>query len=283
MRDAWRIRTRDWLARVDKWSPRPEQEFAAWAAARAVKASHRAPLTVCLWGETGSGKTSLIRQAIQQHADPRQRLIVRATANEWSQALQASSEDGTLGESVSGYDLALCTDLHELADAREAGDRLASWCDLLRDAGISLIVTADRLPSEIPRLSPRLLNRLQGGLLAGIHRPTATQARLALGLPALEFIADAVADDFHVPRGELCSGSRMLQVKIPRGVAMALAREFTTCPLTTIGRFFGCRSHSAVVRNCSRLQQLLPEAPSLRQQVQRLRLKLQQELSRHCG
>lgn len=194
-----------------------------------------------------------------------------------------------------------------------------------------VLVTSDRLPSQIDGLSPRLVSRLRGGLFAGI-RPLEDDSRRRLvrfwgaELPldarlavvpstmqtagqvknylaresdpsesvavdvtlvspenSLDLIAEVVAQDFQISLTELCSGSRTQQLKVPRGVAMQLARELTPCSLLKISQYFGCRSHTSVVRSCTRLQELLPAAPSLREQMQMLRAKLRHNLSADCG
>lgn len=330
MLDAWLKRTRDWLAPAEHLLPLPEQEFAGWALARLNRSSSGAShawLATTIYGEPGSGKSALLRQSLRQAPGAVRRKIVVADAGEWSQRVAELSEQGQPAIAVGNLDVLVCENLQQLGDPSGDGDRLASLLDQAREAQIPVIVTSDSLPSQIENLSPRLANRLQGGLLVGI-RPlsgdsqqwlvqywsaqgiisatvpfpgvnplitTAGQLRQMVAeetrnavrtnseTVSLELVAELVADGFQVPIAELCSGSRMQSLKIPRGVAMSLAREFTGHPLTTISRHFGCRSHTAVVRSCSRLQQLLPDAPSLRQQIQKLRAKLCRQLSAECG
>jgi chromosomal replication initiator protein len=309
MLDAWLNRTRGWLAAAEKLLALPEQEFALWALSRAVKPGSTHPV-LCICGETGSGKSALIRHVLAQQAAVRKQKIIAADATEWSLWLSDREAEGHAVVPEHGANLVICEDLQQLHDPRADGDRLAFWIDQVRAAGMTVILTADRLPSQIEDLSPRLVNRLQGGLLAGI-RPwsDASQQRLLQHRPAagtvlpqtrstemvaagstgltddvsLDGIAEAVAINFQVSLADLCSGTRTQQLKIPRGVAMSLARELTSCSLLTIGRYFGCRSHTSVVRGCSRLQELLPDAPTLRQQVQLLRTKLRRNVSADCG
>jgi chromosomal replication initiation ATPase DnaA len=329
MLDAWLKRTRDWLARAEKLLALPEQEFALWGLTRALSGTS-APV-VCLCGEPGSGKSSLIRQVIRQSAECRKRTLIVADAVAWAQWLLDCESTGSNAVGPTQGGVAACENLQQLRDPRKDGDRLAAWIDRTRAAGVAIILTADRLPSQIADLSPRLVNRLHGGLLAGI-RPLseASQKRLlqhwslqeaiekppmgisrdvttvgqwkdhvfqlvrrpaASAVPAvpiggdesLAVIAEVVAADFQVSPVDLCAGSRTQHLRIPRSVAMVLAREFTSCSLMTISRYFGCRSHSSVVRGCSRLNDHLPDAPSLRQQLQLLKTKVRRELSAHCG
>lgn len=309
MLDAWLNRTRGWFAAAEKLLALPEQEFALWALSRAVKPGSAAPV-LCVCGETGSGKSSLIRHVLAQQAVVRKQKIVAANATEWSLWLSDCEAEGLSIVPEHGANLVICEELQQLHDPRTDGDRLAFWIDQARAAGMAVILTADRLPSQIEDLSPRLVNRLQGGLLAGIRpwsdasqqrllqHQAATEAVLQQTRPLeavaarskllaedvpLDVIAEAVATNFQVSLVDLCSGTRTQQLKIPRGVAMSLARELTSCSLLTIGRYFGCRSHTSVVRGCSRLQELLPDAPTLRQQVQSLRTNLRRNVSADCG
>lgn len=309
MLDAWLNRTRVWLAAAEKLLPLPEQEFALWALSRAIKPGSTHSV-LCLCGESGSGKSSLVRHVLAQQASVRKQKIIAADAPEWSLWLADRETEGRAVVPEKGATIVLCENLQQLHDPRTDGDRLAFWIDQALAAGMAVILTADRLPSQIEDLSPRLVNRLQGGLLAGIRpwsdvsqqRLLQHQAATGVGSPrtrpegtgtagpqrisddvSLDVIAEAVAANFQVSLADLCSGSRTQQLKIPRGVAMSLARELTSCSLLTIGRYFGCRSHTSVVRGCSRLQELLPDAPTLQQQVQSLRAKLRRNVSADCG
>ena len=336
MLDAWRNRTRDWLARGEKLLPLPEQEFAGWALSRIAKSAvgdvHGSPpATIC--GEEGAGKTSLVRQALRQVTRAGRRKIILAEATEWVCWLKRADADGIPGLSAKQADVVICENLHRLDDPSADGDRLASWLDTARRERIAAVFTADGMPARIRDLSQRLRNRLRGGILStirplsqqsqqrlaefwisqGVISPAASsptidpalttagrlQAWLAgelsestatneadhpdAGVISLELVAELVASDFQVPVEQLCSGDRAKGMHTPRQVAMALARELTNQSLTKIGRHFGGRSHTSVVRSCTRLQELLPDAPSLRQQVQQLRVKLRRQMSAECG
>lgn len=323
MWDDWSVRTREWLSRGEKLLALPEQEFAGWTLDRAIRSPLTGWLVATICGEEGSGKSALVRQALRRSADIGKRTIV-ADADEWLARLSDETPFAERFPIAGRTSVIVWENLHRIG---ERDDGLATLLDLARQERIPVIVTCTGLPSQIGNLSSRLVNRLHGGIVAGI-RPlseesqrrltefwisqgiveplaggrlinppvtTAGQLRAALstrsrtgtaelqGEVLLDLVAELVAKDFAVPVAELCSGTRTQGLKIPRGVAMSLSRELTNYPLATIGRYFGGRSHTSVVRSCSRLQQLLPEVPSLRQQVQELRAKLRRKLSRDCG
>lgn len=99
---------------------------------------------------------------------------------------------------------------------------------------------------------------------------------------SLDAIATVVAHEFGVEPGELRSRSRHQGLIVPRQCAMFLAKELTGRPLEFIGNYFGERTHTTVSHSLSRLRELLPQTPTLRQQVQKLRKRLA-ELKREAG
>ena len=60
-------------------------------------------------------------------------------------------------------------------------------------------------------------------------------------------VAKAVCHYFHVDLPRVRSASRQQSLVQARQMAMYLARELTTAPLTEIGRFFGGRDHTTVL------------------------------------
>lgn len=99
---------------------------------------------------------------------------------------------------------------------------------------------------------------------------------------SMETIATAVAHEFGLEPNELRSRSRHQGLIVPRQCAMFLTKELTGRPLEAIGNYFGERTHTTVSHSLSRLKELLPHAPTLRQQVQKLRQRLA-ELKRSVG
>ncbi len=102
--------------------------------------------------------------------------------------------------------------------------------------------------------------------------------------PRLSFasIVDQVAEAFGVAADEIRSRSRQHGLAVPRQCAMWLARELTGRPLEQIGHYFD-RSHTTVSHSLSKLNELLPLAPSLRQQVQKLRQQLKELPREDCA
>ena len=102
--------------------------------------------------------------------------------------------------------------------------------------------------------------------------------------PRLSFdaIVVQVADEFGVEPNDIRSRSRQQGLAVPRQCAMWLARELTGRPLEQIGQYFD-RSHMTVSHSLTKLNELMPSAPSLRQQLQRLRQQLKELPLEDCA
>ena len=103
-------------------------------------------------------------------------------------------------------------------------------------------------------------------------------------MPRLSFeaIVLQVAQAFGVEPAEIRSRSRQQGLAVPRQCAMWLSRELTGRPLDQIGEYFD-RSHTTVSHSLSRLEQLMPTVPSLREQVQKLRQQLKELPREDCA
>ena len=121
---------------------------------------------------------------------------------------------------------------------------------------------ADRITDNIRTLEGTLIRLVANHSLTGHPIDTDLTRRildeirpLAESEPALQIadIQSAVADFFHLTPTDLASSSRAAAVAWPRHLAIALARELTTEPLTAIGAAFGGRSHATVLNACRRV------------------------------
>jgi chromosomal replication initiator protein len=100
---------------------------------------------------------------------------------------------------------------------------------------------------------------------------------------SLDVITAAVAREFGIQPDDLRSRSRQPGLIVPRQCAMYLARKLTGRPLEFIGQYFGARTHTTVSHCLSRLKELLPHAPTLRQQVQRLQRRIAESQREDCA
>lgn len=99
---------------------------------------------------------------------------------------------------------------------------------------------------------------------------------------SVDAIMKHVAQEFGLVPREIRSRSRQQNLAIPRQCAMLLARELTGQSLEQIGDYFG-RSHATVSHSLSRLKELLPTVPILRQQIDRLRKQLRELPREDCA
>jgi chromosomal replication initiator protein len=86
-------------------------------------------------------------------------------------------------------------------------------------------------------------------------------------------VAAAVAADFGVTLGQLCSARRGRYVARPRQVAMLLTYELTGCSTPQIGRRLN-RDHSTVLHGIAAVRRLMGEDEEFAVQVRSLRRAL---------
>lgn len=167
---------------------------------------------------------------------------------------------------------------HELREAR---------LPILKPFAASARFLAEKLP-----VSPRELHQTIKSLAARQkRRPTPIDvAYLERWLQkenrtrhlSFDSIVLHVANEFGVDAADIRSRSRQQALAVPRQCAMWLAKELTGQPLEQIGAYFD-RSHTTVSHSLTRLNELLPTVPSLRQQVQKLRSQLKEFPQEECA
>jgi len=88
-------------------------------------------------------------------------------------------------------------------------------------------------------------------------------------------IQRGVADHYAIKLSDLLSPRRARSVARPRQIAMFLSKELTSKSLPEIGRQFGNRDHTTIMHGVKRVIQLCKEDPSIREDVEMLRRRLQ--------
>lgn len=91
----------------------------------------------------------------------------------------------------------------------------------------------------------------------------------------IDEIQRAVADQFDIKLSDLLSPRRARSVARPRQIAMYLSKDLTDKSLPEIGRKFGNRDHTTIMHGVKRVLQLCKEDPSIREDVEMLRRRLQ--------
>ena len=84
----------------------------------------------------------------------------------------------------------------------------------------------------------------------------------------IEHIIEVVCREMNIDRERLDSSERTREVAIARQLAMYLAKQHTTMPLTAIGAAIGGRNHATVLHSCKTISNLMDTDKSFRQQVE---------------
>ena len=202
----------------------PANEF-AFAVARRVASwadGHFNP--VLFHGPYGFGKTHLLNalawEAIRN--EPRKR-VVYLTAERFTSTFVRALQDrqtAAFKDELRNADLLLIDDVHFVAGKPTTQEELFHTLIALVEDGRRVVMTADRSPTEISEMEPRLRSHLQAGLVCGIEpadrnlrlgileRKLATLAgqggfRAAARPEVLQFLADRFTDSVRELEGAL--------------------------------------------------------------------------------
>lgn len=202
----------------------PANEF-AFAVARRVAAwsdGHFNP--VIFHGPYGFGKTHLLNalawEAMQAAPDKR---VVYITAERFTSTFVKAVQDrqtAAFKEELRNADLLLIDDVQFVAGKASTQEELFHTLLALVEDGRRVVMTADRSPSELSEMEPRLRSHLQAGLVCGIEpadrtlrlgileRKLATLAAQGKFVPSarsevLQFLADRFTDSVRELEGAL--------------------------------------------------------------------------------
>ena len=202
----------------------PANEF-AFAVARRVASwadGHFNP--VVFHGPYGFGKTHLLNalawEALRNAPEKR---VVYLTAERFTSTFVKALQDrqtAAFKEELRNADLLLIDDVHFVAGKPSTQEELFHTLIALVEDGRRVVMTADRSPTEISEMEPRLRSHLQAGLVCGIEpadrslrlgileRKLATLAQQGRFHPAarpevLQFLADRFTDSVRELEGAL--------------------------------------------------------------------------------
>lgn len=179
-------------------------------AAHAADAVIAAPATrynpLLITGPSGVGKTHLVHaigNAIAE-ASGGKTTVSCVHAQALVDELIAAIQQGTVERWRSRYRAAgalIIDDVQFLTGKERTQDEFFFVFNALTEAGKQIILSSDRLPSEIPDLAARLRSRFEGGLIAEIQPPDrplreklVARFLAALGRPAPPDLLDVVCD-----------------------------------------------------------------------------------------
>jgi chromosomal replication initiator protein len=202
----------------------PANEF-AFAVARRVAAwsdGHFNP--VLFHGPYGFGKTHLLNAlAWEAMRNAPTKRVVYLTAERFTSTFVKALQDkqtAAFKDELRNADLLLIDDVHFVAGKPSTQEELFHTLIALVEDGRRVVMTADRSPTELSDMEPRLRSHLQAGLVCGIEpadrnlrlgileRKLATLAQQGRFLPSaraevLQFLADRFTDSVRELEGAL--------------------------------------------------------------------------------
>lgn len=207
-----------------------ENQF-AWTAINHLESTGRMLL---ISGPSGTGKSHLCELLQKQWSSTSVSLLAgHEFVEQAEQAVEQAAAVEQLGK-LATRPVFILEDLHFLSRSRVAQGTLASLLDEMRRHGVSVVITSLYGPGELRGFSPRVINRLRGGVCAHVSLPGQSSREKLLQ--------------------HFCSH---LQIALPVPVVRAFARTLAASPrelLATLLRF----------EDLLRLQRTVPDAAVVR-------------------
>lgn len=289
-----------------------------------------------IYGGVGLGKTHLMQAVANQilSSNPRAKTLY-VTSEKFTNDYISAISNKRMGEFKKYYrtvDILLVDDIQFISGKEGTQEEFFHTFNELRDNGKQIIITADRLPKEIPSIEQRLVSRFEWGMIADIGAPD-LETRLAIlrnkvakkgsGLSEeiLNYIAEniqtnirelegalnrllvfqdmenrsmdieqakqilasvinnkkkgltpkkvilLVSEFYNVSSDDLFKQSRRQEYVKPRQIAMFLVRQELKASFPSIGELFGGRDHTTVMHAVEKIEKLITEKESIKQEV----------------
>lgn len=208
----------------DTFVPGPGNEFAFAVAKRVASWADGHFNPVLFHGPYGFGKTHLLNAlAWEAMRSAPSKKVVYISAERFTSAFMKALQDKQVAafkEEIRNADLLLIDDVHFVSGKTTTQEELFHTVISLVEDGRRVVMTADRSPTELNEMEPRLRSHLQAGLVCGIEpanrtlrlgileRKLATLAQQGGFEPAarpevLQFLADRFTDSVRELEGAL--------------------------------------------------------------------------------
>lgn len=216
-------------------------ELAAAATLAVSQAPGKVYNPLFIYGDTGLGKTHLMQavahEVLSRHPDTR---ITFIGTEQFTNEMIGSIQNRTMPDFRRRYresDLLLVDDVQFLKGKEATQEEFFHTFNALYEAGRQIILTSDRIPSEIRGLEARLVSRFEWGMVADIELPDfehrvailrnkALLDHLELTIPddVIRFIAEHVRSSVRELEGSMIKLLAYASLK-HREITIEVARE----------------------------------------------------------
>ncbi len=201
-----------------------------------------------LYGGSGLGKTHMM-QAIGNYYTENypDKKVLYTTSEKFTYELVTAIREKTNQAFRNKYrnvDLLLIDDIQFFANKEMAQEEFFHTFNALYELDKQIVLTSDRLPSEIPQLAERLRTRFNSGLIADVQPPDYETRMailknkiqgeyLAVDNEIVEFIADSITSNVRDLEGAVKRILLYAGIKRTNEISMELAKEALRDILTT--------------------------------------------------
>jgi len=261
-----------------------------------------------IYGGTGLGKTHLL-QAIGNDAVSKDKNVIYVTIEQFMNDFLFSMKNKNLEHFKSKYrkcDLLLIDDVQFLTGKETTQEEFFHTFNELKNANKQIVLTSDRLPSQIAGLEDRIKSRFElvhyiatnlgnsvreiEGVLIQINananllgvdinielvqRVLKDQIKETKENITIIVIINIVSTELNIKPSDLKSSKRTKNVVDARRTVIYLARELTHNSMPDIAKFLGMKDHSSVSKNISKANEIIEKDENFRLKLENLKNKI---------